>query len=323
MQVRSNVQTVAGVLVALVVGVLSSTAAPALAQDSISSSSAVAPSTTQLKRANLSKMMRQIPEVNFQDHRLEDVLSFITEITGADMEPIWIDDKSVDGLDKDSLVSLKAKRVSALKLLEMVLEKVGAESAVYSGGNTWQMTEWGSIECGPKELLARRARLEVYPINDLLWEIPDYEESPTIDLQSVLQSSRGGSGGQSPFTNTQQQNQDRDRRTKDDRAQDIIDIIEALVEPETWLTGGGTASIRYFQSNLLVRAPDFVHRKLGGYPWWPAAQTSAKVVNGRRYVSLGVDTGISMVDDLVNQPVTGVVGGGPGGGGGGPFWQGE
>ncbi len=323
MKVQSNIQTGAGVLVILAAGVLCTSATPILAQTSTPSAAALAPTTTQLKRDNLRKMMRQVPDINFQDHRLEDVLSFITEITGADIEVIWIDDKSVDGLDKDSLVTLKAKRVSALKLLEMVLEKVGSEAAIYSGGNTWQMTEWGSIECGPKELLAKRARLEIYPINDLLWEIPDYEESPTIDLQSVLQSSQGGGGGQSPFSNVQQ-NQDRDRRSKDERAQDIVDIIEALVEPETWLSGGGTATIRYFQSNLLVRAPDFVHRQLGGYPWWPAAQTSARVVEGRRYVSLGVDTGISTVDDLVNQPVTGVVGGGPGGGGGGgPFWQGE
>lgn len=87
------------------------------------------------------------------------------------------------------------------------------------------------------------------------------------------------------------------------------------MEPEQWLTGGGTASIRYFQNSLLVRAPDFVHRQLGGYPWWPSTGTSAAVINGRRYVSLDVDTSIATVDDLVNQPVTGVVGGGTPGGG--------
>ena len=193
MKVRSTLQAGTGVFVVLAAGLLWGTAVPALGQDSTTTSAAaLAPSPTQLKRENLRKMMRQVPAVNFQDHRLEDVLSFITEITGADIEPIWIDDKSVDGLDKDALVTLQAKRISALKLLEMVLDKVGDEAAVFSGGNTWQMTNWGSIECGPKEMLARRARLEIYPINDLLWEIPDYDEAPTIDLQSVLQSPRGG-----------------------------------------------------------------------------------------------------------------------------------
>jgi hypothetical protein len=258
-------------------------------------------------------MTRQIPDVNFQDHRLEDVVRFISEITGATIEPIWVDDRNVEGLEKDTLVTLQVKNVSALKLLEMVLEKSEGDTAAYSGGNGWQMTDWGTLEVGPKSLLARNTRLEVYPINDLLWEIPNYDEAPEIDLQSVLQSSQGG-GGQSPFTNTQQQ--DIDRRSLEERAEDIIDIVEALVEPEQWLSGGGTASIRYFQGNLLVKAPDFVHRQLGGYPWWPSAQTNVSMVNGRRYVSIGVDTGISTVDDIVNQPVTGVVGGGPPGGGG-------
>ena len=308
-QHTSTIRT--GAMLALAAGLLAAGPAPALAQLSTSTAS-VAPSPTQLKRENLSKMMRAIPDVNFTDHRLEDVINFISEITGADIEPIWIDDNTVDGLDKDTTISLSVKRVSALRLLEMVLDKAGTD-AVYSGGNTWQMTEWGTIEVGPKEQLARRQRLEVYPIDDLLWQIHDYDEAPNIDLQSVLQSSQGGGGGggQSPFQNDQP-DPARDRRPKDERAQDVIDIIEALVEPESWLSGGGTASIRYFQGSLLVRAPDYVHRQISGYPWWPSSQTSARVVEGRRYVSLGVDTGISTVDDLVNQPVTAVVpGGGP------------
>lgn len=307
-----------GALLAAMAALLAAGAAPAGAQpaDAVRAQS-VAPSPTALKRENLTKMMRQIPDVNFSDHRLEDVLTFIAEITGADIEPLWIDDKSTEGLDKDTLINLSAKRISALRLLEMVLDKAGDAGGGFSSGNTWQMTDWGSIECGPKEALAKHQRLEVYGIDDLLWQIPDYEEAPTIDLQSVLQSSQGGGGGQSPFQNDQQ-NQKLDRRPKDERAQDVIDIIEALVEPESWLSGGGTASIRYFQGTLLVKAPDYVHRQLGGYPWWPASQTTASVVNGRRYVSIGVDTGISTIDDVVNQPVTATVGGGrgtPGGGG--------
>lgn len=291
-------------------GLACGVAAPALAQ-ALTQAAPVAPSPTQLKRDTLNRMMRQIPDVAFQDHRLEDVLAFIREITGAEIEPLWMDDAAVDGLDRDTLITLNVRRVSALKLLEMVLQKAESDTSAYTGGNTWQMTDWGTIEVGPKSLLARNMRLEVYPINDLLWEIPNYDEAPEIDLQSVLQSSQGG-GGQSPFQQNQQQ--DIDRRTLQERADDIIDIIESLVEPEQWLSGGGTASIRFFQGNLLVKAPDFVHRQLGGYAWWPSAQTSSRVVNGRRYVSIGVDTGISTVDDVVNQPVTGVVGGGGGGG---------
>ena len=300
-----------GLLIAAA-GVLFGGTLPAASAQTLSSTAAVAPSPNQLKRENLTKMQRQMPDINFDEYRLEDVMNFIGEITGADLEPMWIDDSAIDGLDPDALISLKAKRVSALRLLEMVLEKAEAGSAAFSGGYTWQMTEWGTIECGPKELLARRARLEIYPITDLLWEIPDYGEAPEIDLQTVLQSSQGGGGGRSPFRNAQ--DDDLDRTTLEERSVELIEIIEALVEPETWLSGGGTASIRYFQGSLLVRGPDYLHRNLGGYSWWPSTDTSSQVVNGRRYVSIGVDTGISTVEGFTNQPVTGVVGGGGGGG---------
>jgi hypothetical protein len=298
-------------------GAMCAAGVPVASAQGLNSSAATAPSPTQLKRDTIAKMQRQMPDVNFEEYRLEDVMNFIGEITGADIEPLWIDDVAVDGLDPDSLITLKAKRLSALRLLELVLEKAETGSAAYSGGYTWQMTEWGTLECGPKELLARRMRLEIYPITDLLWEIPDYDEAPEIDLQTVLQSSQGGGGGGSPFNDNQQD--DLDRTTLEERSEGLIEIIEALVEPESWLSGGGTASIRYFQGSLLVRAPDYVHRNLGGYSWWPSSQTSSRVVKGRRYVSIGVDTGISQVDEFVKQPVTGVVGGGGGGtpGGGG------
>ena len=317
MKVRSNPSTSAAVMVAIAAGFAFALVAPASAQATATPAAARAPSESQLKRDTLNKMMRPVPDVDFQEHRLEDVINFITEITGADIEPLWIDDQSVDGLDKDALITLTAKRVSALRLLEMVLEKAADDTGLYAGGSTWQMTDWGSIECGPKERLAKHQRLEVYSIDDLLWQIPDYDEAPEIDLQSVLQSSQGGGGRQSPFQNTNQQ-QDLDRRPKSERAQDVIDIIEALVEPESWLSGGGSASIRYFQGSLLVRAPDYVHRQVGGYPWWPAAQTSVSMEGGRRYVSIGVDTGISTVDGFANQPVTATTGNAVGGGPGAP-----
>jgi hypothetical protein len=277
---------------------------------------AAAPSPTQLKRENLSKLMRPMQDISFEEYRLEDIVRYIVEVTGAEIEPVWLSDAAVDGLDPDTPITLRARRVSALQLLEMVLERAEVSAASFSGGNTWQMTEWGAVEIGPKEVLARRMRLEIYSITDLLWEVPDYDTAPEIDLQTVLQSSQGGGGGQSPF----QDNQDEqlDRRTLEERSIELIEIIEQLVEPESWLSGGGNATIRYFQGNLLVRAPDYVHRNLGGYSWWPSTQTSARVVEGRRYVSIGVDTGIATVDQFVNQPVTGVVGGGPGRPGGGP-----
>ncbi len=278
-----------------------------------------APSIDATKRENLMKMMRPVT-IEFREQRLEDVITFIAELTGADLEPLWMDDRNSEGLDKDQPVSLRANRVTALKLLEMVLDQAAGPASFYSGGNTWQVTEWGAIQCGPKERLAMRRRVEVYPIDDMLFIIPDYDEAPEIDLQSVLQGGGGGGGGgQSPFRDAQQEREE--MRPRSERAEEIIDILTALVEPEQWTTGGGASTMRYFQGGIIVSAPDFVHRQLNGYPWWPASAHSASMVQGRRYVGLTVDTQLADFAEFVNVPVTAVTGGGagspppPGGGG--------
>ncbi len=55
-----------------------------------------------------------------------------------------------------------------------------------------------------------------------------------------------------------------ERVTNEERAEEIIEIITSLIEPTQWEVHGGNASIRYFRESLLVRAPNFVHRQIGG-----------------------------------------------------------
>ncbi|MEM1013634.1 MAG: hypothetical protein AAGI46_15610, partial [Planctomycetota bacterium] len=67
----------------------------------------------------------------------------------------------------------------------------------------------------------------------------------------------GGGGGFGGGNGGNQNNQSRD-----ERAQDIVDLIQATVSPNVWDVNGGTASIRVFQGQLVVNAPRSVHAKL-------------------------------------------------------------
>jgi hypothetical protein len=54
---------------------------------------------------------------------------------------------------------------------------------------------------------------------------------------------------------------------KEARAEKIVDLVTELIEPEGWdRNGGDWATVRYHEGSLVVRAPDFIHRELGGYP---------------------------------------------------------
>ncbi len=291
--------TVAGLCIAPGAPMVASTAAQ---QDD--------PETLRLKRDNLAKMLRPI-SLSVQDQPLGDVMRFIEDFTGAQLDIIYMDDRTPEGLDPETPVSLDVQNISALRLLELVLDQAGRDSFE---GASWQLTSWGSIEAGLKTSLNRRQRVQVYDIADLLLELPDYPDAPEIDLQSVLQNNQGGGGGQSPFGGDTQGNDD-EERDLEARRDAIIDLIQAIVEPDQWQRNGGDGgNITVFQNTLIIRAADYMHRQIDGYRFWPSTRQSATGVGASRYVSFSLDTGIGTVDGFENQPVVVDTGGGNGGG---------
>jgi hypothetical protein len=268
---------------------VSAVAPPAVAQDFDAD-----PVATQLKRQTLARLMKRVT-IELEDQRLEDVITFIETFTQTDLDPLWFNDRTNSGLDPDTFITVSVKNVTALSLLEQVLEKADRNSGVDE--STWQFTKSGAFEFGPKERLNRRDRLVIYDITDLLTEVPNYDNAPDFDLNTIFQQggqTGGGGGGASPFQGGQQ---DVDRQDREEKAQEVVDLIVTTVEPEQGLDNGGeAATVRYFRGSLIVRAPDYVHRQLVGYPWWPARFQRARVVEGRRYVTLNADTAIGTVD---------------------------
>lgn len=276
------------------------------------------PATGQPERDTLLKLMRPVT-VDFKEHRLEDAVKFITELTGADIETMWIDEQNPTGLDKEKPVTLSVKNVTALKLVEMLMAKTSDDSSS-PGGNSWQMSESGAMQIGPKSRLNKFRRIELYDMNDLLLVVPEYSNAPQFDLNSVLQSTGGGQrggggGGQSPFqsTNTGGNNTFGGAQlpSREQRADELMTLIKDLVEPEQWIDNGGEGgSMRRFQGAILINAPDYVHRAINGYPYWPSrnpSTTSAAVA--RRWVTLNGSTSINKIDGFATYPATAVVGG--------------
>ncbi|MBN8598599.1 MAG: hypothetical protein J0L78_13090 [Planctomycetes bacterium] len=260
-----------GLGAAAVVGVLTLVPVTGLAQ-----SSSVAPqsaATLAAQRQALSLMMKPM-SVDYQQVRLEAVIKNIADVTGAPFVVLWQDDRNQLGLDKEAIITFGAVDQTALTVLEGALAQAG--SATTGGGATWQMTEGGMIEIGPKERLNRTRRLEIYDISDLLLEIQDYNSVPQFDLNSALQSaSSGGGGGSSPFSGGNQQNTLATGKTVQERADEVIRLVTEIVEPDQWTNNGGAAAtVRFYKQQLLVTAPDYIQRQINGYPFWPSEQTN-------------------------------------------------
>jgi hypothetical protein len=302
------------------------TPAPAAAAPISAAPAPVAVATPQFntgdpRRDTLLRLMRPI-SVDFQDKRVEDVMTFIKDYSGADIEPLWADDQNGAGLDREKTVSVKVTNGSVLSLLEKVAEKARGDGSEI----TWQTTDTGTFQYGPKERLNKFRRVEIYDINDLLQDVPDYRDVPQIDLQQALQAAQGGGGGggggKSPFKEEQNRTQQQIQQDREERSKAITQIITDLVENEQWVDNGGSGgTIRYYRGTLIVNAPDYMHRGIDGYRWWPSTATRSSVAQGRRYVTLTTDNGLARVLGFGQQPVSAVVGGkvirsgGPGGGG--------
>ncbi|MBS0191163.1 MAG: hypothetical protein U0573_15145 [Phycisphaerales bacterium] len=279
MRVWMSMRAVAGGLT------IALSAVPVLAQST--SVGPVSGASYSLQRQALGKLMK-VMSVDYSQTRLESVIKNLADATGAPLDVLWTDDRNPVGLDKEALVTFAGQDMTALAVLEAVLQRAGTDTS--GGGSSWQLTEAGTIEVGPKERLNRSKRLEIYDVSDLLLEIQDYSNVPQFDLNGALQAAGSGGGGgggsSSPFSGTAQQNT-APGKTEQERADELIRLIVDLVEPNEWTNNGGSgASVRYYKKSLLVTAPDYIQRQINGYPFWPAEQTRIDQDKSGRRVTL-------------------------------------
>jgi hypothetical protein len=304
---RKSVRGVAtpAVLIVMAAG-LATASGVMLAQSSApaGASAAAVPAAPLSRRENLTRLMRPVT-VNLAETRVEDALKFVQEQTGAEFEVLYRSDTESDGLDRELLINVEVRGLTALQLLEKILDAARDGFAE----NTWQFSEAGAVQIGPKSRLNRFKRVQIYDINDLLFVLPQFTNAPTVDLDKAIQSGGGGGGGSSgsPFKTNDTGNAQKNQKTKEERARDIVDLIINTIEAQQWADNGGEGgSITYkevFSGQLIVNAADYLHRELNGYSWWPAGAVNG---GGRRYVTLDATPTQSSVEKPIRQvPVSG------------------
>ncbi len=237
-------------------------ASSAMAQNASTTTAAPARRTAMVNpdpRVQSLRDMQKRVTVDLDEARLEDVMMFIEQAGNLQFDIAWLDRDNPVGLDKDALVTVNARNMTIQNLLEFSLDRTGDEF----NEATWQLTVDGIIEVGPKEWLNSKKTVRLYDIHDMLFVIPNFTDVPELDLDAVLQQSSGGGGGRGVFRVDDPDDIEVDEAT---RVQEIVDIVTSTIDPEQWQINGGTgASIRFYRGSLLVSAPGYIHRQLGGY----------------------------------------------------------
>lgn len=279
----------------------------------------------------LGRVMLTNISVDFHETPARDAFNYIETLLGINMTGRYSDDRTGFGIDPELPITLKAEDTPALTVIEMMLDQCSDELSEC----TWQLRE-GYFEFGTKDRLSVKSAREIryYPIRDLLFEPPRFSNAPDLNLDTALNQGggfggggAGGGGGGGGFgggggggggsgggggTIFNDPGEEEPRVPESEKAQQIIDLITQTVEPEAWdVAGGEIATVRYYQGVLIIRAPDYIQREIGGYPFAIRQNNAAPVAYGGRYVTMSGSVGQA---NTVGTKVIGPFGGSTGGG---------
>lgn len=233
------------------------------------------PADSAIGRAHHSIFDRKLSDVNFTNVALKDAVEFIHDVTAANIHVNW---RAIEtaGIAQDVNVNMHLRNVSLRKALSLLLSEAAG------GTNTLAFySDQGVIEITTKDIADHDMFTRVYPVEDLVMEIPDFTDAPDLSLLATQTSNNGGGtgtsggingggssfgggGGNSIFGGNTTGKTEK-TKTREERGQDLVALVRDVVYPDVWRENGGPASIRYFNGKLIVTAPRSVHEALGGY----------------------------------------------------------
>ncbi len=229
----------------------------------------------------LNSLMNTLVSVQFQETPAPQTLTHLASVVDITIVARYVDQRHFSGIDPDTLITLEAEDQTALDVLEQILEQCSLAEPC-----TWQLRH-GFVEVGSTERLSVPAARETrtYAIGDLLQELQIFDNAPQLDLDAALNQAGGGSGGggfgggggsgggggggrTGGGSILSDLKPEPERAPKEWLVQNLVDLITATIEPEAW-GDGGPARISLYQDVLIIRAPDYIHRQIGGYSFAP------------------------------------------------------
>ncbi len=184
-----------------------------------------------------------------------DAIDFLRDIAGVNITVNWKGLGAIN-ITKDAQINLQLHDVTAGKILSLILLQAGpGDLLTYSiDQNVVEVTTRAASD---QELIT-----VVYYVVDLLQpnDVFNYQITNITGGSAQVTGGGGGGGGSQSLT----VNNSSQTKTVDQKAMDLIKLIETVVRPEVWRDNGGTASMEYLNGNLIVNAPRSVQEAIGG-----------------------------------------------------------
>ena len=272
-------------------------AALALATAGVIAFAAPAPLLAQ-SNAPVGSLRQKLPAITFDDTPLEDAISFIQDSTGVGLYVDWAELEQV-GVDRTTPVNIQLRGVSASKLLQLILDTVSPyeDLSFYAADGIVTIT---SLEKADSEMIVLVYPIQDLIVDIPNFTTDDVNIGGGGGggggfgggggggggglgggggSGGLGGAGSGGGGGGSGFGGGGGGSGGfggggsgggsgggggggGEIRSEEERAQELIDLIRDTIRPDIWEENGGTATIRFFQGNLVVNAPRNVHAQL-------------------------------------------------------------
>ena len=203
--------------------------------------------------------------VDLRDVTVREALAWFSDHTGIPIVVNW-DQLMMEGVDPDGLVDLRLRHVPAGRLLSLLMEQMAPDPRTEM---LYEATQW-YVRIMTREQANQRRVLRIYDVRELLHEVPDFvgvdraggngfggglfDDTPDRQRRNGFMGGRDAFGDRAP-TGT--------GVTDQERGESLVELIQAVIEPDVWDRMGGESTIRYYRGHLIINAPLYVHRQIG------------------------------------------------------------
>lgn len=211
-------------------------------------------------RAVIARLESVTMPANFDGVELENVVEFVASVTNLNVDVDW-DALELIGIDRETEVELDlTSEIPASTLLDRVMQKISPDEFERAG---WAVQD-GIVLVSSEAELRKNTFIVIYDVRDLIFEIPDFDAVPSLDLDSILGGD--GGGGQSPFEDDDEDDEDSPLgigQEELDNLDDLLDIIRQNIDPDGWRANGGeTGTVQPFQQYLVITNTAKNHRQI-------------------------------------------------------------
>lgn len=239
---------------------------------------ATRPAPVPAPRSAVAALRLHVESVEFNETPLVEVFNKLSDAAGVTIYVRWAQlDKQA--LEKDFPVTFKARNLSLEQTLWLVLDRVRAADVRLA-----YIADKNLILISTEEDLGNEMMTKVYRVADLTQTIPRQASIfagrvagyPIITGVGVAPGAVGygveqawtssGVGVEVDTAGDDPVDEDVDRANPAPprHMRELVNMIQASVEPESWDVNGGRGSVRAFQGMLVVRNTLKVHQLIGG-----------------------------------------------------------